>query len=411
MVASALTGTPNTRPWEQPCLDGRTFVDVTPSSSPYRELAAPAKAVHSRWTRPLVTGGGVVLVLAAAAGAGWNALPWKKHCELHAVKEALPPHERIASVWWSNRGWAVSVGAKGQVLVRDGGPHDADPWTWRALPPAMRADLDIVSGGTFWQGPTTWGQPESSEHAIVAGDGAILDCTPEACVPLATEGRHRAVAVAGGEALVVGDGGSLFRVVPSLMDEPRPWPYTGPVLHADRVTDLGLATDFRTVEFACRDDVDSQGLAFPRCDAVVTGADGVVVRGVRMWACERPRRVSGCGGVPCTWTWTRDPVPAAPAGGTDLQAWSPIDVVSTKLHSTRVEHARALLTFGANPGRAHRRVVAPLARRAPLRRCIHAVRRPGRRHAPRGRHRGRIPGALTHTAKPASPPCSPHHDA
>jgi hypothetical protein len=277
----------------------------------------------------------VLAATVAAAAATWRAIPWRAtHAVLRTTKEELPAHGRMASVWWSDEGWAVAVGAEGEVLVRDEGPPVTTSTDWRALPRVTRGDLSVVAGDRLGD----W------EHALAAGDGALLDCTPAACWLLAHEGHLRAIATGGGEALVLGDGGVVYRVVPWFTDRSVPFPeHVGSWLRADRIADLDVVTDFRAVDLACTTD---DGL--DRCDATLTGADGVRVHGVRTGTCDNGTRPSGSQMYSCRWEWRlgeRGPAPVT----SPLRVWSPVVVVRTKLTATREERDREAVILGPSP--------------------------------------------------------------
>lgn len=293
----------------------------------------------------------MLVVGAAGASWTWRALPWKTtHAELRASKEPLPPHERIAAVWWSDAGWAIAVGAKGQVLRRDASAPGTDESRWSASPSVTSSDLVAVAGGRIF-----WGR----EYAIVVGDGAILECTEASCgtvlahdfvhgqftlTPLLPKGHLRAVAVGDGEALVVGDEGTVLRIVPWFTDLNVPLPtYGGVPLRVDPIGDVGVVADFRAVDLACADDPQD------RCEAVITATDGTVVRGVRTGRCDDGSRMSGSQGSRCTWTWTREQAPAPHPVDRTPRAWTPVVLVSSKLMATREQRDRALVTLGEHP--------------------------------------------------------------
>jgi hypothetical protein len=307
---------------------------------PYRESAAPAAAAGaaSRWPRRIVVGLAALVVAGTAGAVVWASVPWTRHVELWTTREALPPHGRVAAVYWSDEGWALAVGAKGQVFLREGdAPPDVARERWRALPTTTDADLTRVARASRGEAPWV------DDHAIVVGVGAILECTRARCVVLERGGTHRALASGGGETLVVGDGGSVFRVVPYFTDLPIPLPHEEESpLRADAVG-VGATSDFRAVELECQDDEDAS------CTAVLHAEGGVVVRGTRKGRCDTGTRYSGSQNAWCRWTWTRDPSPAPLAPARELQAWAPVDVVDTKLGRTRSVHTRAVVTFGASP--------------------------------------------------------------
>ena len=237
-----------------------------PPSSPYRWSASRSPALESPWpTRTAITAA-LLTATTIAACVTWGMLPWKQHHELRTTNETSMPHERIASVWWSAEGWAIAVGARGQILLRDGSPNPAEPWSWRALPATTVGDLTSVAGGYLDS------LAGAGEHAMVAGDGAILDCTRAGCVPLVAEGHHRAVAVSGGEALVVGDGGDVRWIVEQDVNRrPGELADAGAKLRADRIADLGVTTDFRSVALECDADTDRTrtGRARSWCSALL----------------------------------------------------------------------------------------------------------------------------------------------
>jgi hypothetical protein len=270
----------------------------------------------------------------AAASAIWRAIPWTRtHAELRALKEPLPPHERVAAVWWSDEGWAIAAGPKGQVLLREAAPPETDASSWRALPPVTSSDLDVVAGGEF----------HGETHALVAGDGALLDCTPSGCVALATGVRPRAIAVASDEALVIGDDGAA-RVVMWFSGPPYSLP-SEPAkrLVARRIADLPVTSDLRAVDLRCT----AEGGGYP-CQATLIGAEGVRVHGARTGYCDDGTTSSGHRKA-CDWTWQVGHEPEATPAERPLSAWSPVAVVSTKLTARREERERARLSFGPSP--------------------------------------------------------------
>jgi hypothetical protein len=290
---------------------------------------------------------------AVVVGVVARAVPWKCHVELRATKEALPAHGPVASVWWSNSGWALAVGPAGEVLLRDDAhTEEAAAATWHALSTSTKADLRAVAGGSFWGD-----RGQGEEHAIVAGDGAILDCTDTRCIALALTGHHRAVACGGGEALVVGDEGSVVRVFPWFTDYTVPLPErAGRTLRVSTLPELGITGDLRAVDVACTGD-DSE----PTCQATLSGVAGVLARGVRTGRCDDGTRLSGSQTHRCTWTWSRAPAPGDPPASRELTAWTPVDVVSTKLWWTRTERRRALVTFGDMPNASVDGATLPVA--------------------------------------------------
>jgi hypothetical protein len=228
------------------------------------------------------------------------------------------------------------------VLLRDHDRAGAAPTTWHALSTSTTADLRAVDGGRFsmYSGPSA-----SEEHAIVAGDGAILDCTDTRCVALPLTGHYRAVAFGVGEAIVVGDGGSVVRVVPWFSDQNAPLPERADqALRTFAVPDLGDAGDFRAIALKCDGDESE-----PTCEATLSGVGGVVARGVRTGRCDDGTRLSGSQNHWCTWTWSHAPRAGDLPASCEPSAWTPVDVVSTKLWWTRIEHQRARVCIGGVP--------------------------------------------------------------
>ncbi len=318
------------------------------TTSPYRKSAAPVPRRPARWPGRLARGLGVGTVLGAALFAAWHALPWKVHAELRPAREALPPHERIAAVWWSDFGWALAAGAKGQVFVRaDAGDRDA-PARWSPLSTSTQADLVAVAGGRF--NPASW--PGGYEYAVVVGDGAVLSCTAASCDTLAAGAHTRAVAYGGGEALVVGDGGVLLRIVPWYTNR-HAYVGTGSGLVAWDARKyeleergLHLTADLRGVDLSCDDSAE-------RCEATLWSDEGIVARGVRTGRCDDGSRASGSVAHRCNWEWSLEPAPSAHPPDLELSAWTAVDLVSRKVLGSKREHTRALVTFGPS---AHVRV-------------------------------------------------------
>jgi hypothetical protein len=237
----------------------------------------------------------------AAASAIWRAIPWTRtHAELHAAKEPLPPHEHVAAVWWSDEGWAIAAGAKGQVLVREAPPSGVDASSWRALPSATRSDLAVIAGGKLHR----------TAHALIAGDD-----------------------------------GAAFRVEPWFAHVPYPLPpEPASQLRANRIADLPVTTDLRAVAFSCSND---EPYAYT-CYAVLTGPNGVQVNGVRTGFCDDGQTASGSRHR-CDWAWRIGHEASPPLAEAPLRAWSPVAVVSTKLTATHEERERARLSFGPGP--------------------------------------------------------------
>jgi hypothetical protein len=272
----------------------------------------------------------------AAASAAWRAIPWTRtHAELRATKEPLPPHERVAGVWWSDEGWAIAAGPKGEVLLREAEPRETEASSWRVLPPVTSSDLDVVAGGEF----------HGKAHALVAGDGVLLDCTPSGCAALATGVHPRAIAVASDEALVVADEGAA-RVVVWFSGPPYSFPSEPAArLVAHRITDLPVTSDLRAVDLSCTAD----GPGRDTCHATLIGAEGVRIHGVRTGTCDDGRTSSGHRINSCNWTWQVRHEPEATPPEPPVGAWSPVTVMSTKLTARREERERARLWFGPSP--------------------------------------------------------------
>jgi len=140
---------------------------------------------------------------------------------------------------------------------------------------------------------------------------------------------------------VVGDGGDVRWIVPlGRNGDFGPPAGASTRLRADRLTDLSSVeslgtTDFRAVDLECDADEDAN------CTAVLTGADGVVVRGHHL-------RMSPYGDA--QWFWARDPAPVPRPDGGALRASSPLHTVSTKIGAPpREQRTHAIVVFGAPP--------------------------------------------------------------
>jgi hypothetical protein len=316
---------------------------LSPTSTPYRKSAAPVPRTPAQWPRRLARALGASTLLGAAAFVAWYALPWKVHAELRPPREALPPHERIHAVWWSDWGWALAAGEKGQVFVRADDQGADAPARWSPLATSTHSDLLAVAGGPF--DPGWW--PGADEYAIVVGDGAVVACTPTSCETLADGIPARAVAYAGGEALFVGDGGTVGTVVPWYTNMNVYMAQGSGVVAQDKthfeLRDQGihdLTDDFRAVDVSCDD-------AAERCEASVWSAERLVLRGVRTGKCDNGTRGSGSVSFWCHWAWSLVPAPSARPPDSELSAWTTVDVVSTKVLGWKREHTRALVTFGS----------------------------------------------------------------
>ena len=256
-----------------PRVDRDPVASISPTSTPYRKSAAPAPRRPSPWPGRLASTLAVGTILGVAMLGVWYALPWKVHAELRPAHEALPSHERIHAVWWSDWGWALAAGEKGQVFVRAGRPQSrgsrpvvppsrSGPRRLSWPSPAGDSTLDAGRGNTST--PSSWGTAPSSTAR-----------RPRAASSTWTIAR--AVAYAGGEALVVGDGGLLERVVPWYTNRNVPLG-TGTGLRAwderrrlefEQPHSFDLTANLRAVDFTCDDDAE-------RCEAALWSAQGVV---------------------------------------------------------------------------------------------------------------------------------------
>jgi hypothetical protein len=247
----------------------------------------------------VVLGGGALVV--AGGALVWRGVDWTSQVELHIVKEALPPHAPISAIWLSDDATrALAVGAGGDVLERLSELGEGMNGHWQKMDSAGQVNLHAVAGGEGpWRGDTFF--VRHHVRVLAAGaHGALIDCSGGACRPIAsgTDRDLRAVAVAGGQALVVGDGGTILHVKP----DPSP-PVAGLPDDAIKVEGQdvpGVSADLRAVLLECDDQDHGQ-----RCLAIVVGDGGTIVEGTEEGYCDNGERVSGVTGRHCDWRWTR----------------------------------------------------------------------------------------------------------
>jgi hypothetical protein len=154
---------------------------------PYRlsgaEARAPARAAR-RAVWACVDLGVLVLMLWGV----WRTLPWQLcAASPSTTAEPLPAqHARITGIAWGDEGWAMAVGQRGEVYVREGEPFHPRG-AWRALPSVTTADLTSVAIGAvtmkvhhfmgWWLAKPSGLEEERSVRAVAVGDrGTALDC-------------------------------------------------------------------------------------------------------------------------------------------------------------------------------------------------------------------------------------------
>ena len=280
----------------------------------------------------------VASVLVGSIAIGLRSMPWHSKIDLWLVKESPPGHVGVlTSVWWNEDGTrAIVVGRSGTILERNNQIGDIASATWSQLGGASHEDLYAIAGGN---GPWRY---SIGEHARVFGVGAhgrIIDCTYSPCKELerAVERDLRGISVAGGQALVVGDYGTVLQIAP----DPHT---TGPpeleaVVVQQQSVDSALQ-NFTAVWLACSPREYSQV-----CDAVVVGAAGAVFEGFGKGYCDNGERRSGTSNLHCEWTWSRSVSPTPE----DLVAvWSEdgIVVASTRSGQRIRRDAQGRWSFG-----------------------------------------------------------------
>lgn len=246
-------------------------------------------------------------VLVATAALGLVRTTWESTTELRTVAESLPAHAAFSAVWWNESGTrALAVGARGAVFERSNDLGEVGPARWRSIGGAVAEDLYAVGGGTGpWRGARYGLAEERHRRAFAAGArGTLLDCSGDACsvILTRTDQALRAIAVSGGQALVVGDQGTLLHVVPD------PAPSMNPAADAVFVTGTSfppISNDLRAVWMEC-EVTDRQ-----RCFSVVAGDTGTIVEGFEEGLCDDGVRTSGITSRRCEWAWNPRPSPLA----------------------------------------------------------------------------------------------------
>jgi hypothetical protein len=244
------------------------------------------------------------IVAIGALIARWATLGWTTSIKLRTVQEPLSPHAPFRAAWWNGDGTrAIVVGDQGTVFERTTPLGEAGNVSWRSLTTESGETLNAVTGGDGpWRGlpygrqfvfpPRLSGGPPSALRVFAVGErGAIVDCTGDACTAVCsgTEYTLRAIAVNGGQALVVGDSGTLLQLVPD--------PTHDETVPRDRVVvrTLHLAApsvDLSAVWISC------DGQPYQHCEAVV-GGDGKLFEGREDGQCD-----GGGWGGPCAWEWS-----------------------------------------------------------------------------------------------------------
>jgi len=210
---------------------------------PYRLSARPPARAARRTAWAFVDLGVLVLMLWGT----WRTLPWQPcAASLPTTVEPLPaPHARLTGIAWGDEGWAMAVGQRGAVYVRDGELFHPQG-TWRALPSVTTADLASVAIGAVttkvhqfvgWYSSPSGLEEERSVRAVAVGDrGTALDCYPSGCIPIETRtSANLRAATADPHPVTVGDGGTVLALRSNFCDfrtHPYPHPPCEPTLHA-----------------------------------------------------------------------------------------------------------------------------------------------------------------------------------
>lgn len=310
------------------------------SVSPYRQNARPPPLVDV--DRPWLPLRALLSAIAFAALGliVWERAPSRSVALMPVKRQHLPAHAPLTSVcadWTGTR--AFAVGRRGEVFVRSGEGADG----WRRMPRVVDADLNVVAMGDGPVAGTVFG-PHWTTRVFAAGSrGTLVGCSASSCTPIATGATHdlRAIAIAGGQALVVGDGGTILHLVP----DAQGWlaRRDGDLVAVERVF-AGVTDDLDSVSLECD---DTRGPSM--CAALATGPSGVVVEGEGRGVCDNGRRFSGSH-TDCIWTWRASHAAGARFGRTTRDLEAPVHVVTTKLW--RKQEARTITRITLPPLRA-----------------------------------------------------------
>ncbi len=288
-------------------------------ASVYRRNARPVESPgnpRNRVRRLLLA-----LGIASLGFIGWFPLPERSRAELRLTRQPLPSHEPLTAVcsdWSGERVFAV--GKQGAVIARQTAGADGndarEPWV--RIPGVVDSDLLAVAYGN---GPALL--QDSTPRVFAVGErGTLIDCAPTKCRAISTgtiEDLH-AVAIAGGQAIAVGNGGTILHVTVDASE----WHgrqrtinelLQDDALRAERV-DAGVTASLRAVSLECDEDT--------RCRAKIFGEPPIVIEGVASGPCDNgsegldllallPGRIRDpaheARRMPvalrhCSWTWT-----------------------------------------------------------------------------------------------------------
>ncbi len=292
-------------------------------ASVYRRNARPVESPGTR--RNHVRGVLLALGIASLGFIGWLPLPERSRAELRLARQPLPSHDPLTAVcsdWSGERVFAV--GKHGAVIARQtagaAGKETREPWV--RIPAVVDTDLRAVAYG---DGPALL-EDSTPRVFAVGGRGALLNCHSGECRAMSTttlEDLH-AVAIAGGQAIAVGDGGTILHVTvdasrwratyhdPSEYEAVRRLPLIrstfvslreqaellrkdSELLVAERV-DVGVTSSLRAVTLTCDE--------YTRCRAKIVGEPDIVIEGEGSGPCDNGRAYLSLGYRHCSWTWT-----------------------------------------------------------------------------------------------------------
>jgi hypothetical protein len=287
------------------------------------------------------------------------------------AKEAVPDHGPLTAAWSNDIGTrVVAVGAGGGVFERQSALGEKEG-RWRVVSSGTDAELLGVAGG---DGPSL--RTIETRIFAVGSRGTLLDCTGDKCVRVTSsvEEDLHAVAIAGGQAFLVGDRGALLhvRANPGHRFDKRE-----PELAVQRV-EINASADLGSVAVRCND--------HDQCLTIAVGGSGTIVEGAGEGRCWDGSTLSGSHSD-CRWAWSLRPSPTKVAlvrvrfeaelanvlasDGSRLTRstagdWvvdaekdsipsatlpfiAPVHVVRTKLWRTREDESDALVSLGVTP--------------------------------------------------------------
>lgn len=198
---------------------------------------------------------------------------------------------------------------------------------WVRIPAVVDSDLLAVAYG---EGPALF-QDSTRRVFAVGGRGTLIDCDPTKCraIPTGTIEDLHAVAIAGGQAIAVGNGGTILHVTVDASERHGQWLAAlhgvhqrsnsellqDDLLRAERV-DAGVTASLRAVSLECDENT--------RCRAKIFGEPAIVIEGLGSGPCDngsdgRDLLPSSPGRIidraqearrmsvalrQCSWTWT-----------------------------------------------------------------------------------------------------------